>query len=205
MFIRCKIWYSWPFSPWVSCKLDVLWKVEVIHSMNPDQMPKPLQQVNSSTDKTHFRYLNQLCLFTPPMVWWYLMELFALDSPTSSLQQSGTMLALLLFPHQSTCWSHAPFYLHFTCSRATTQDRPTWTPSLWAATPSQPRGSDHGLRLGDTHSHPSRFTLECKLPQCMLKVTAWWSQTTSEAHHLQRAEKQFWGPQTRRSPPPGCA
>lgn len=39
--------------------------------------------------------------------------------------------------------------------------------------PPSPEGAiRHGLRLGDTHSHPGRFTLECKLPQCMLKVTA---------------------------------
>ncbi len=32
------------------------------------------------------------------------------------------------------------------------------------------------------------------LPQWVLKVTIWWSQHQPQPHHLQRAEKWFWGP-----------
>lgn len=84
----------------------------------------------------------------------------------SSLQQFETIPSLLLMPHQSANWTHAPLS-HYLCIRS--QD--AMTPSVRATSLSN---REPWLQTWTCDFHPSCLTLGCKPLHCMLKFIASW-------------------------------
>ncbi len=103
----------------------------------------------------------------------------------------------------------APIHLSISCSLLSSLINKIpryFTPSLGAATHSQPGGSNPPLSSREPWPQRQRCWLSCRPLYIQLQygLDGHSLMRPTEPHHLQRAESQFWCPQTRHSPPIGC-